>query len=136
MSDIQEREAETQAWEDNKFDYLLCPVQAVPALEHGRTADLSPLCIGTVLFNVVDSTAGVVPVTRVDAQRDDIPSNFLDGSKGSWLLNKRVYGTNNPAYDAKKMHGLPVGVQIVGRQWEEESVLKVMKIVENTAAYQ
>lgn len=84
---------------------------------------------------MVDSTAGVVPVTRVDADRDALPPNFLDGAQGSWLLNKKVYGTSDPAYDAKKMHGLPVGVQIVGRQWEEEKVLAAMKIVEDTAAY-
>jgi Asp-tRNA(Asn)/Glu-tRNA(Gln) amidotransferase A subunit family amidase len=33
-------------------------------------------------------------------------------------------------YDAEGMHGLPVGVQVVGRRLEEEKVLAVMKIVE------
>lgn len=33
-------------------------------------------------------------------------------------------------YDADKMHGLPVGVQVVGRRLEEEKVLEGMKIVE------
>lgn len=113
-------------------------MQAVPALEHGRTSDLSPLCNSTVLFNVVDSTAGVVPVTRVDAERDATPADFLagSGSGGSWILNRKVYGTADPAYDAKKMQGLPVGVQIVGRQWEEERVLAVMKLVEASAGYE
>jgi Asp-tRNA(Asn)/Glu-tRNA(Gln) amidotransferase A subunit family amidase len=34
-------------------------------------------------------------------------------------------------YDAVKMHGLPVGVQIVGRRLEEEKVLAIMKRVED-----
>lgn len=34
-------------------------------------------------------------------------------------------------YDADKMHGLPVGVQIVGRRLEEEKVLAIMQRVEN-----
>jgi Asp-tRNA(Asn)/Glu-tRNA(Gln) amidotransferase A subunit family amidase len=34
-------------------------------------------------------------------------------------------------YDADKMHGLPVGVQVVGRRLEEEKVLAVMKRVED-----
>lgn len=34
-------------------------------------------------------------------------------------------------YDAAKMHGLPVGVQIVGRRLEEEKVLALMQRVEN-----
>jgi Asp-tRNA(Asn)/Glu-tRNA(Gln) amidotransferase A subunit family amidase len=29
------------------------------------------------------------------------------------------------------MHGLPVGVQVVGRRFEEEKVLQGMKIIEN-----
>lgn len=33
-------------------------------------------------------------------------------------------------YDAKAMHGLPVGVQIVGKRLEEEKVMEGMKLVE------
>jgi len=33
-------------------------------------------------------------------------------------------------YDADDMHGLPVGVQIVGRRLEEEKVLEGMKLIE------
>lgn len=111
------------AWQEEKFDFLICPPQAVPALEHGRTKDLSPLCLATVMFNIVDSTAGVLPVTRVDAERDVAPENFLEGSTGSWILEKKVYGGTEPAYDAAKMAGLPVAVQVVGRQYEDERVL-------------
>jgi Asp-tRNA(Asn)/Glu-tRNA(Gln) amidotransferase A subunit family amidase len=34
-------------------------------------------------------------------------------------------------YDAKAMHGLPVGIQVVGRRLEEEKVLAIMKRVED-----
>jgi hypothetical protein len=81
------------------------------------------------MYNVVDSTVGVLPVTRVDRSRDDIPPAFLEGSPGSWILEKRVYGGTDPAYDADKMHGLPVGVQVVGPAWEEERVLGVMRLL-------
>jgi len=33
-------------------------------------------------------------------------------------------------YDANIMHGLPIGVQIVGQRLQEEKVLEGMKIVE------
>ena len=33
-------------------------------------------------------------------------------------------------YDADKMHGLPIGVQIVGRRLQEEKVLEGLKLVE------
>ena len=31
------------AWADHRFDALICPVQATPALQHGQTKLLSPL---------------------------------------------------------------------------------------------
>lgn len=34
-------------------------------------------------------------------------------------------------YDATAMHGLPVGVQVIGRRLEEEKVLTLMKRVED-----
>jgi hypothetical protein len=91
--------------------------------------------VQTVVYNVVDSTVGVLPVTRVDRSRDAIPSAFLEGSPGSWILEKRVYGGTDPAYDADRMHGLPVGVQVVGPAWEEERVLGVMRLLENLVGY-
>ena len=33
-------------------------------------------------------------------------------------------------YDADKMHGLPVGVQVVGRRLQEEKVLEGLTLVE------
>ena len=33
-------------------------------------------------------------------------------------------------YDANAMHGLPVGVQVVGRRLEEEKVLEGMKLID------
>lgn len=34
-------------------------------------------------------------------------------------------------YDADAMHGLPVGVQVVGRRLEEEKVLAIMQRLED-----
>ncbi|OCF37665.1 amidase [Kwoniella heveanensis BCC8398] len=123
-------------WEQHKFDMLLCPVQAVPALQHGATKLLSPLSVGTILFNVVDSTVGVLPVTRVDRALDKHPTDYLEGSQGSWLLEKRIYMGEGCAYDTEKMHGLPVGVQVVGKAWEEEKVLGMMAVLEKLVGYQ
>ncbi|WVQ77023.1 hypothetical protein IAR50_006702 [Cryptococcus sp. DSM 104548] len=130
----------TAAWDDNKFDILLTPVQAVPALKHNQTEYLSPLSIATILFNVVDSTVGVLPVTRVDKDLDVLPTNWLEGSTGSSSLEHRTYigkpGEVEPGYVPEKMHGLPVGVQVVGKAWEEEKVLKVMKLIEGLVGYE
>lgn len=34
-------------------------------------------------------------------------------------------------YNARDMHGLPLGVQVVGRRLEEEKVLEGMKMIES-----
>ena len=62
-----------------------------------------------------------MPVTKVDAKQDALPSDFklgkLNGvAKGAYMQ-----------YDAVKMEGLPVGVQVVGKRLEEEKVLTVME---------
>lgn len=33
-------------------------------------------------------------------------------------------------YDSNAMHGLPIGVQIVGRRLQEEHVVEAMKLIE------
>ncbi|WOO83522.1 Fatty acid amide hydrolase 1 [Vanrija pseudolonga] len=123
------------AWEEEQYDFILSPVQAVPALEHGRTKELSPLAIHTIFYNVLDSTVGVVPITRVDPDKDAAPADYTAGSTGSWLLEKRVYGGDDPAYDATKMAGLPVAVQVAGRRWDEERVIAFMRVLEDNMGY-
>ena len=61
----------------------------------------------------------------MDKSKDQLPYNFdirkLNGvARGAYKL-----------YDADAMHGLPVGVQIVGRRLEEEKVLMIMRRVED-----
>lgn len=73
----------------------------------------------------LDYTAGVLPVTHVDRSLDALAPDFsikkLNGvAQGAYRL-----------YDAESMHGLPVGVQVVGRRLEEEKVLAIMRRLED-----
>ncbi|KAH9166728.1 amidase [Lactarius sanguifluus] len=112
------------------LDAVLAPVQAVPAVPHGGCDRLAPLACSTLLYNVVDSPVGVVPVTRVDATRDALSDVWRAApGNGSKLLEDTLYGPNG-AYDASAMEGLPVGVQIIGEAWGEEKVLAVMHVVD------
>ncbi|GAA6053096.1 hypothetical protein JCM3770_000382 [Rhodotorula araucariae] len=123
-------------WEHHGFDAVLCPPQATPALKHGETKNLSPLAIATVHWNVLDSTVGLVPVTRVSPALDALSPAFRDALRtapGSSLVEKSVYGAagaGGGVYDADAMAGLPVGVQVVGRLWDEERIVEVMKVVD------
>ncbi|KAH9941257.1 amidase signature enzyme [Epithele typhae] len=80
-------------------------------------------CGYTFLWNVLDYTAGVMPVTHVDRERDGLDATAF---KARNAIERGMYGM----YDAGRMHGLPVGVQVVGRRLEEEKVLAGMKLVE------
>ncbi|BGP47804.1 hypothetical protein JCM10450v2_003669 [Rhodotorula kratochvilovae] len=123
-------------WEHHKFDAVLCPPQATPALKIGQTWNLSLLALATIHWNVLDSTVGLLPVTRVSASLDALSPEFLSAlskTPGSPLVEKNVYGAGGKGggvYDAEEMAGLPVGVQVVGRQWDEERIVEVMKVVD------
>lgn len=139
------------------LDVVICPVQAIPAVPHGATKSLTPLAGATILWNVVDCPVGVVPVTHVDPKKDAAGPGWLEQSSvggsvltgrpnetqnrtPSYTLERAVYGEGKrllqpldepvPAYDAEKMCGLPVGVQIVGRPWEDEKVIHVMEVLD------
>lgn len=66
-----------------------------------------------------------MPVTHVDKTLDKLPAGFKLGK-----LNGVAQGAYT-LYNAERMHGLPVGVQVVGRRLEEEKVLAVMKRIED-----
>jgi Asp-tRNA(Asn)/Glu-tRNA(Gln) amidotransferase A subunit family amidase len=64
-------------------------------------------------------------VTRVDKELDKLPADFNI---------KKLNGVAQGAYkhyNAEKMHGLPVGVQVVGRRLEEEKVIAMMKRIDD-----
>jgi Asp-tRNA(Asn)/Glu-tRNA(Gln) amidotransferase A subunit family amidase len=71
----------------------------------------------------------VLPVTHVDKDGDTLPPNF-EASSEYLKMNSVAKGVYS-VYDPEKMHGLPLGVQVVGRRLQEEKVLQGMRIVES-----
>ncbi|CAE6428148.1 unnamed protein product [Rhizoctonia solani] len=137
------------------LDALICPVQALPAIPHGATKTLTPLAAATLGWNIVECPVGVVPVTHVDPKKDALPADWWENTAGpvvrpagsyavtevqvepSSMLERAVYGSGRrllqplddpvPVYDAQAMAGLPVGVQIVGKPWDDEKIIFVME---------
>ena len=81
-----------------------------------------PLSTGLTLPPQLDYSAGVLPVTHVDRSLDKLPAGF----KAKNAIEASTYAL----YDSDAMHGLPVGVQVVGRRLQEEHVLEAMKLIE------
>lgn len=111
-----------QSMLDAKVDVLVTPPHVLPAIEHGAYDDLSFTACYTILYNLLDLPAGVLPVSRVTA--DD--TYAVNDNENVSFLEKKV----RSAYDPVAMQGLPLGVQIIGRSFCDESVLSVMKDVE------
>lgn len=105
------------------FDFILTPGNATPALPHGAMHDAVSSCGYTFLWNLLDYSAGILPVTKVDAEKDVLSKHW----KPSNGIEKGAY----KHYDSVKMAGLPVAVQIVGRRLSEEKTLACMQVVED-----
>lgn len=116
------------AWQEENLDFLLTVPNAMPAIPAGGMKNCTVAMASYVfLFNVLDYTAGVLPVTFVDSIRDALPSNF---KRAIYPTLSTVAKGSYDNYDAGKMHGLPVGVQVVGKRLEEEKVIAGMKAIE------
>lgn len=66
-----------------------------------------------------------MPITHVDRALDRMPESFPFRQ-----LNGIARGAYSH-YDADKMHGLPVAIQVVGRRLQEEKVLVIMERIES-----
>lgn len=129
---VAKREAFKATWfewlrqPEQSFDLLLCPANATPALPHNAMHDAVSSCGYTFMFNLLDYTAGVIPVTKVDKILDRLPADFK--------------ATNGPMkgaykyYDAVAMEGLPCAVQVVGgvplRLQEEKTLAAMRRVVD------
>ncbi|KAF4343694.1 amidase (acetamidase) [Fusarium beomiforme] len=112
-------------WDNSGIDCLIAPPNATPAVPNRGMHDACSSRGYTFMFNLLDYTAGVLPVTHVDKTQDQLPRDFNLNS-----LNGVAQGAYK-LYDANTMHGLPVGVQVIGRRLEEERVLVIMKRIED-----
>ncbi len=85
-----------------RYPILLCPVAAIPAFRHGERSWLI----------------------------ENKEVNYLD----AWSYTEFFNLLGNPAVVVpvgQSSEGLPIGVQIVGRPWEEEQALSVAAAIEN-----
>ncbi len=107
--------------DQGRFDAVLCPPHALPAMRHGATDYLASAASYCMVGNLIQWPAGVVPVTRVRADEES------DRSASGDLVEKAAKETERGSA------GLPVGVQVAARHWREDIVLALMKAIETAA---
>ncbi|KAM4641634.1 fatty-acid amide hydrolase 1-like [Discoglossus pictus] len=108
-------------WKSLGLDAVLCPILS-PALNIGYPGKLSTGASYSILYNLVDFPAGVVPVTAVTREDEDALRGYEGYYKDPWdkLMKKAMTDSV----------GLPVAVQCVALPWQDELCLRVMKEVE------
>lgn len=109
-----------RALDEQAVDVLLCPVTGVVAHPHSLSDDLGDYASTVILFNLLGLPAGVVSLTRVQPGEE---FRALPASGGD-----AIGATENGSA------GLPVAVQVAGRRWEEEVVLRIMAALETGTA--
>jgi amidase len=77
----------------------------------------------TKVWNFLDYTALAFPAGVISAEMDPLPSVPYEP-------RNEIDAFNWGLYDPEIMDGHPIGLQIVGRRFEEEKVLGVCKVFE------
>lgn len=101
-----------------RFDAILCPPHALPALTHGSSHYLSSAASYAMLYNFLAMPAGVISITRV-----------RPGEESDRPASRDVIERTAKQVEAGSA-GLPIGVQVVARHWREDIVLAVMAALE------
>ena len=110
-----------ESMERQGIEALLAPAFATPALAHGASAGFTLAASYSIVFNVTQFPAGVVPVTRVRV------AETVRSPAGDRLAARAV------AVDAASA-GLPVGVQVVARPWQDHVALALMATIEESVS--
>jgi len=118
-----------EVWNKHQLDGIIAPVLAIPQLPTGAFTTLFSLAAGTTLYNLVNCPSGCMPVTKVDPTKDKITEEWSKAPSPS-LVERALYHGKKPMYDPVAMQGMPVGIQVVGRKWEDEKVLAMMQVVD------
>ena len=105
-------------WESLDLDVVVCPIWPLVAPLHGTTVRIAPAFSYAFFWNLLDYPAGVVPVRTV-----------LDG-ENNYESQKKDRSVNIASKIMENSVGLPVSIQVVGNCYEDEKVLRVMKIIE------
>jgi fatty acid amide hydrolase len=105
-----------------QIDVLLCPPHATPAVPHTKSAQFQVAGSYSMLWNLLQFPAGVVPVTTVRSSETERGGAAVD------RLDRTAAEVD------KASAGLPVGVQIVGKPFRDEEPLAVMLALDDALA--
>jgi amidase len=104
-------------WKKHGIDALLCPVGPGVAPKHNTAKYWSY----TSQWNLLDYPGLVFPVSKVDKDVD------------AWNGDEQILGEldqeNRELWDPEEFHGGPVGLQLVGRRFEDEKIVAILEYI-------
>lgn len=126
-----------QSQSSRLVDVLISPVAPHTAVPH-RTARWTGY---TKVWNFLDYAALSIPFGTLEQESSfggRLPKIYAGDARKSYLRDYVARNDmdkwNRGLYDPELMNGLPIGLQIIGRRFEEEKVLGVAKVLENVIA--
>ena len=113
---------------DEGIEAIIHPALPLPAFPHGASGNLTGAFSYTVIANMLNWPAGVVPVTvvREDEQHyrlEDIPKDQRDKM------------ANLSAEVMNKSAGLPMNVAVMTPEYQDENCLRIMKEIEKIVKF-
>jgi amidase len=106
-------------WNKHGIDALLCPVGPGVAPKHNTAKYWSY----TSQWNLLDYPSLVFPVSKVDKDVD----RWDDDGK-PWTGHDE---DNRKLWDPEEFHGAPIGLQLVGRRFEDEKILGILQQIKS-----
>lgn len=106
----------------DRFDAILMPPHALPAPQHVKGFDLVAAAGYAMLINLLGFPAGVVSTTRIR------PGEDHGRRAGRDQVERQAAAVDRGSV------GLPIGVQVVGLPWREDTVLSVLAALEEAFA--
>ena len=99
------------------IDAILCPVVSYTAPPHGQSKYIKYSSI----YNLLDWPALSIPVTFVDPAVDPVDAGYEALSE--------MDQTCKDMWDVSALAGMPVGLQLVGQKFQEETLLGLAEVV-------
>jgi len=105
------------------LDAVICPSLGTVAVPSGTPKDLLGVASCCATFNLLDFSAGTLPVSKVTASDEAAMDNYPMHTE----MNAN-YGRVKQAM--KGIVGLPINVQVVTLPWQDELCLRIMRDIE------
>ncbi len=118
------RRAFAQSWQEQEIDVVISPPFGLPATPHGRAMDLVVAGLYAFLPNLLGYPAGVVSISHIS---HEVASNTTARPHPKDRVQRLASRCE------QESGGLPIGLQVIGRPWQENLVLTTMRCLEASA---